>query len=106
MDIQVSKLYKSRDNHKIRIYAIDGTEESIHGAYYTPGGWKLTSWLKDGRWSTTRYYDWDIVAEWEEPKTRNIAYISINGYIILYPEDKDVSMLDFKRAPWLDQPAN
>ncbi len=67
--IEVGKYYKTRDGHKIRIYAIDGhSHYSIHGAVLWDDGWEVIGWTQEG------FYYWeegesgvDIVSEWTEP---------------------------------------
>ena len=66
--IEVGKFYKSRDGHKIRIYAIDGYPNyPIHGAILGDDGWGVEQWTQEG------FYLWresecraDIISEWEE----------------------------------------
>ena len=80
-NIQVGKFYKTRDESKIRIYALDGVFPfSIHGAYETIGEqWNSTNWLGDGgylldndkshldivsEWIDKPVFDWSIQSPW------------------------------------------
>lgn len=72
MNIQVGKLYRTRDGCKARVYAIDGVEgEEVHGAVwdeYEDGtaGWASIIWAPDG--TDPLYPDGpdELVAEWDE----------------------------------------
>lgn len=65
MNIEVGKFYRTRDGHKVRIYATDGASPyPIHGAILNTNGWSMSMWIADGihhRGDTSFY---DLVAEW------------------------------------------
>jgi hypothetical protein len=47
--IDMSKQYRTRDNHKVRIYATDGSRGNIHGAILNDDfGWDIMTWRSDG----------------------------------------------------------
>jgi hypothetical protein len=53
--IQVGRQYVTRDGHKVRIYAVDGTKPyNIHGAIMADQskwfGWQAEQWTADGNY--------------------------------------------------------
>jgi hypothetical protein len=113
MEIKVGKLYKTRNGNKVVVYAVDvpNTVYPIHGfiAYTSGPSPGPNSWTKTGQFDLHKETsDSDIVAEWEEPKPRRIAYVSDNGVIRLIVPEDGAELLrqypDYRRAPWLDEP--
>ena len=68
MNIEAGKFYQTRDGQKVRIYATDGNDLPIHGAYLCENGWEVAGWHSDGTWiKGCRYsYSLDIIAPWIE----------------------------------------
>ena len=72
------KIYRTRDGHKARVYAIDGGgSRSVHGALWcTPERdkgfkapqWYMTVWCADGRYYESIFSDLksgnDLIEEW------------------------------------------
>jgi hypothetical protein len=121
MKIEVGKLYRTRDGHKVRIYAIDGLRVSWqdvapnHGAWFEENyGWIQASWLDDGSVSGKDGVGLDIVSEWEEPRPRLYAYLKLPERVVCFfpagepvtlSRKKDNEHFEFyEPAPWLDQP--
>lgn len=69
MKIDVGKLYRSRDGHKVRVYSLDGGGDyPVHGAIQRKDGvWRIVSLTPDGKYMTGGEEDWDIISEWAEP---------------------------------------
>ena len=73
MQIEVGKLYQTRDGKRVWIYATDATDAgengySIHGAILTANRWGMETWKPDGQVCANGPAAWDIVAEYVEPK--------------------------------------
>jgi hypothetical protein len=89
MKFEPGKYYKTRDGRKARIYITDaGGTYSIHGAVWTTDIWVQHTWQADGGFNYEKPggSSLDLVAEWEEPKPREIVYewvFSINGDWVL-----------------------
>lgn len=67
--IEVGKLYRTRNGTKVRIYATDVEGDlPIHGAVYYPeyNHWSANSWREDGV-DGDYLPDFDIIGEWMEP---------------------------------------
>ena len=68
MELSIGKWYRTRNGHKVIIYALNGMDPfPVHGAILTEDGWAIKTWNRDG-------YDWnisespkDIVGVWVEP---------------------------------------
>lgn len=109
MKIEVGKFYKTRDGHKVRIYAIDGYSRfPIHGAKLFGGDWIQTKWEPDGFWNSNTESVDDIVSEWSEPKPKLKAWI-VDGKLEFQESDmvfhfKGCVIPNYFRAPWLDEP--
>lgn len=69
MKIETGKHYRTRDGHKVRIYATDGANNYVHGAVNTEQGWHTCNWRSDGI-DALGTGDFDIFSEWHEPKLR------------------------------------
>lgn len=83
--IEVGKLYRSRRNEQVRIYATDGLGRySIHGATKDPGnGWAVLAWSPQGLAGNGLSGD-TIVGEWhelQEPKYRPYSDEQLNACI-------------------------
>lgn len=67
MKIEVGKYYRTRNNHKARVYAVDGGYgERIHGAILrSDGNWMSLWWTADGKCLTDNLLD--LVSKWTEP---------------------------------------
>lgn len=65
--IEVDKIYKTRDGHKVRIYSVD---RKIHGAIYYPeyDEWEIYEWSVDGGICLPEESPEDIISEWTEPE--------------------------------------
>jgi hypothetical protein len=77
MKFEPGKYYKTRDGRKARIYITDaGGTYSIHGAVWTTDIWVQHTWQADGGFNYEKPggSSLDLVAEWEEPKPREILY--------------------------------
>jgi hypothetical protein len=48
MNIDITKTYTTRSGLPVRIYATDGADIMVHGAYKTEFGWEYTGWTEDG----------------------------------------------------------
>lgn len=51
MKIETGKYYRTRDGHKVLIYATDGRDEWVHGAVLLDDGWQADggkTWLPCG----------------------------------------------------------
>ena len=67
--IEVGKVYRTREGGKARIYALDGTGDfPVHGALLIEGGWSSATWTRSG------YYighaapnSNDLMGEWKDP---------------------------------------
>lgn len=47
--IDIKKQYKTKNGHKVRIYATDSNDTyPIHGAVFIDGVWKVTTWTVKG----------------------------------------------------------
>ena len=107
MKIEVGKFFKTRDGHKVRIYAVDcGYDEPVHGAMLIDDQWVSESWDYNKKHRCDD--DFDIISEWEDPKPRLKAWIRNHperaggGYVVFGSSPKDED--GWKRAPWLDEP--
>ena len=59
--IDIKKQYKTRDGHKVRVYAVDGGGKyPVHGAVFADGFWKINYWKEDGRWDSDSTIDDDF----------------------------------------------
>jgi hypothetical protein len=79
--IDITKKYRTRAGHEVRIYATDGVETyTVHGAIKWEKGWKTENWTADGKYSTTvidRHLDLVEV----KPRIKETIYINIyDGY--------------------------
>lgn len=70
MKIETGKYYRTRDGHKVRIYATDGRDARVHGALELARGWDMHTWSNTGLWCGPSDDSLDIIAEWHEPKLR------------------------------------
>jgi hypothetical protein len=63
--LEPGKLYRARDGHKVRIYAIDGGGSfPVHGAVLGRNGeWRHATFTASGRYSSTTNPN-DIIDEW------------------------------------------
>ena len=78
MDIDVSRVKRTRGGHEVRIYATDGSGEyQIHGAYKLNDQWHMRMWRKDGVYVSHSSSDLDLV---EEPRT-----IELDRWLNVYP---------------------
>lgn len=77
LNIQPGKFYRTRNSHKVRIYAIDGCKLSpIHGAYFSGGEWIQWRWSTDGSAAYSEKHVNDLISEWQdEPKPITRAMI-------------------------------
>jgi hypothetical protein len=48
MNIDIAKKYTTRSGLPVRIYATDGADIAVHGAYKTEAGWEYTGWTEGG----------------------------------------------------------
>ena len=48
MKVKIGNRYMTEGGHEVRIYAVDGRYDTIHGAYLTPEGWEACEWYKGG----------------------------------------------------------
>jgi hypothetical protein len=48
MKIDITKKYTTRSGMPARIYATDGADIAVHGAYKTEIGWEYAGWTDDG----------------------------------------------------------
>ena len=103
MKIEVGKSYKSKSGNKCEMKFQDGP--SFCGRMYTRGK-KFIVAIWDIAGNSVEDSQWTIVSEWEEPKTRLLAWLdlrdrSVNFFNSDY-EFHDTS--NWKHVPWLDEP--
>lgn len=67
MKIELGKTYRTRDGHRARIYANDGSEQfPNHGAIFVNGSWDAATWADSGSTWTRSESVTDIIAEWAD----------------------------------------
>lgn len=67
MKIEVGKFYRTRDGHKVRIYATDGSGLfPVHGAIYYDDEWSISTWTSDGLNMRGNESGIDIISEWKQ----------------------------------------
>lgn len=68
LKIEAGKFYRTREGHKARIYAADGSGEfPVHGAiYYDDGGCRAVTWTSDGSYMRGDESGIDIISEWKQ----------------------------------------
>ncbi len=50
MVVDLSKTYKTKDGHDVRLYCVDGAGTSpVHGAYKAVSGWLFSTWNLNGK---------------------------------------------------------
>jgi hypothetical protein len=88
MKIEAGKFYKTRDGHKVRIYALDGRPEfSVHGAILYDNGRDRCVWMPSGFFHSRDRDSKDIIAEWaHEPE---IHWERIPDYVDAFSIDID-----------------
>ena len=119
LKIEVGRYYRTRDDHKARIYALDGDEGVVHGAIWFDA-WRMVSWDANGYYyvdSETESLN-DLVAEWDEPKdmtfevgqyyrTRkgNVAVIYSTNGLPAYPIHGAVRLLsgEWESITWTEK---
>ena len=75
--IDISKLYRTRDNHKVRLYATDGARGTIHGAILNDDfEWDIMFWRSDGRRMQREPHNHDLI----EVKPRQKVSVWTNIY--------------------------
>lgn len=47
MTISMDKQYRTRDRREVRIYAMDGANEQVHGAVLCREGWVQYDWYRE-----------------------------------------------------------
>lgn len=53
--IDPNKTYRTRDGREVRIYAVDGAGETVHGAILYDGrDWRQHCWTRSGRYDAVR----------------------------------------------------
>lgn len=117
MKIEAGKFYKTRNGRKARIYAVDGHGEyPFHGAYLRDSDWVLHMWKAGGRNLDDHEESiYDLVSEWTEPKPKpkllawgedlNRGYSAMAVIYCLDDIDPNkLSLGNFCRLPWLDEP--
>lgn len=69
LKIESGKFYRTRNGHKVRIYATDGGGEyPVHGAIYLDDGvWISRTWTSNGFYSSIDdTSDSDLISEWRQ----------------------------------------
>ena len=102
MDIDVSKVKRTRDGHKVRIYANDGNGRyPIHGAILgNDGVWSSRSWTNDGMFCEGVENRLDLI---EERRTIELDFwlnVSTDGSFCDWDtrEDADKNAEDYRIA--------
>lgn len=83
--IDINKKYRLRNGWEARIYATDGCNGDIHGAYRHPDhGWIICSWRSDGSWlRTERVHDFDLVKA--RPRIKRTVWLNVYpGGVLAY----------------------
>lgn len=110
MNIELGKIYKTRDGRKAYIYSIVYSVPGIVDPYPVKGVISgpcisdfCCSWTKAGSHlrGPNSGEQADLVSEWSNP--RMLAYIDGTGAIYVSRADEPHAT---QRAPWLDEPEN
>lgn len=106
MKLEAGKSYKAKSGEKITLLGkIPTPGVFFPWSGYAAGG--IPSYWSDSGQFTTGPHHWDLVAEWEDPKPRMLAFIAPGGRLCFYPETTvaTLGMSDkWIKAPWLDEP--
>lgn len=99
LKIEVGKFYKTRDGHKVRIYATDGAREicAIHGAYLMPIGWDNSAWYSNGSFYGNVDSEFDIISEWiDKPE---VNWSTMPAWVNWVAQDKCRSWFGHENKP-------
>lgn len=99
MVIEIGKFYRTRDNNKARIYALDGSSDyPIHGAILGEDGWVTETWILNGNYSDIIEMSspFDIVAEWTDMPEIELSSIPVYKYVA---KDKYGQVFLFEKKP-------
>jgi len=75
--IDINKQYRTRDGKDVRIYATDGGDHPVHGAWRnSKNNWICDTWYADGRYINSGNSELDLV----EVKPRHKRTVWLNVY--------------------------
>lgn len=84
LQLTTDGFWKTRGGQKVVIYAIANSARPAHGAVAEPDGWRVRSWFKDGRYSSSpgTQRELDIVGRWDDERPVAIwLWLYNNSYI-------------------------
>lgn len=107
MEFKVGRFYKTRDGRKARVICVDALNNwPLVALVLTDGSEVYFDYNLSGRRHPRDTYPTDLVAEWEDPRPRMLAYLGYDGSIIMRPSTNVdfVESSGCSRMPHLDEP--
>lgn len=104
LKIEKDRFYKTRVGLKAIVYAV--YEDHIHGAILRDPEPQLQLWWSGGHVCFNKTESvFDIVSEWEEPKSKLKAWLNEEGqqYRLMFVEEGNEAPVGWFRADWLDE---